>query len=170
MSGHVQLAQSSALHQGAENLLTKALDALAKDQPERAQALVRRALRIPFDEYEESSPAWWQAYFMVFMAITDEAEDGPGDQAWLDAALQVEEQATGHGRDAVRLCLEVMDHDYELNAGDSRLIRSRIGKPRQLRDWQDLLPEDDDAAVTAILQVLAAYNAYDDALDAACDS
>ena len=96
MSGHVQLAQSSALHQGAENLLTKALDALAKDQPERAQALVRRALRIPFDEYEESSPAWWQAYFMVFMAITDEAEDGPGDY-WVDLKQhQVMLSETGH--------------------------------------------------------------------------
>ncbi|MBK7623294.1 MAG: hypothetical protein IPJ14_11715 [Kineosporiaceae bacterium] len=169
-SNHLELAQSSALQQGAENLLTKAIDALAEDDAARADRLVRRALGLPFDDYEECTPAWWQAYMLLFLLITDELEDGPDDEAWLDAALQVEAQATGAGRDAVRLALAVIEQDFGLDRAAARRIRERIGTTKPLPSWQDLLPEAPDDATAAILQVLTTFNAYDDALDLPADA
>jgi hypothetical protein len=170
-SNHVRLAQSSALQESAENLLVKALSALDTGDHARAEAMVRRALSLPFDDYEESTPAWWRAYMLLFSSIADELEDAAGeDAAWLDAALAADEQVDGFGRRALWSALSVIDHDYELDRSASRRIRARLGGVQPLHDWQDLLPEGDEAIVPAILQVLAAFNAYDDALDAVSDS
>jgi len=170
-SNHTRLAQSSALQEGAENLLVKALSALDAGDRSKAEAMVRRALSLPFDDYEESTPAWWRAYMLLFTSVADEVEDAAGDdEVWLDAALAAEGQVDGFGRQALRSALSVIDHDYELDRSASRRIRARLGGVQPLRDWQEFLPEGDDAAVTAILQVLAAFRAYDDALDAVVDS
>ncbi|MFZ0159539.1 MAG: hypothetical protein WAL50_10965 [Kineosporiaceae bacterium] len=164
-SNHGRLAQSSALQEGAESLLVKALDALDAGDRATAEQRVRRALRLPFDDYEEVTPAWWRAYMLLFAAIVEEWEDGEGED-WLDAALAAEEQLEVFGRHAVRSTLTVLEADYELDRDASRRIRAHLGGVQPLIDWQDLLPEGDEAPVAAILQVLAAYNAYDDALGA----
>lgn len=170
-SRHTRLAQSSALHEGAENLLVKALDALDSGDRATAEARVRRVLRLPFDDYEGVTPGWWRAYMLLFTAIVDELEDAEdADQTWLDAALTAEGQVDEFGRHALRSALNVIDHDYTLDPGESRRIRALLGGAQPLVDWQGLLPECEQAATSAILQVLAAYNAYDDALDAASGS
>ncbi len=157
------------MQEGAENLLVKALDALDAGDGATAETRVRRALHLPFDDYEEVTPGWWRAYMLLFTAIVDEWEDGEGED-WLDAALAAEAQAEGFGRIALRSALNVIDHDYELDRDASRRIRARLGGVQPLVDWQDLLPEGDEATVAAILQVLAAYNAFDDALGAVSGS
>lgn len=169
-SNHLRLAQSSALHEAAENLLDKALRALLDDDATRAEAFVRRALRLPYDDYEECTPAWWRAYMMLFTSITDELEEGPEGEGWLDAALTIEQDGEEYGRRAVQSALSVLVEDYQLSAHENRRIRARLRDAEPRREWQDLLPDDQDDAVTAILQVLAAFNAYDDALEALADS
>lgn len=169
-SNHLRLAESSGLHAGAENLLLKAIDALGATDEARAEALVRRAARLPFDDYEQMAPAWWQAYMLLFSSITDELEDGPGDDDWLTAALAVDDTAVEYGRAAVRLALAVIDADFPITHDQGRRIRSRIGERRARQDWQAMIPEGEDAVTAAILQVLAAFTAYDDALDDLADS
>lgn len=56
-SGRTLAPFSGALLDGAENLLLKALDALGAADDDRATALVRRAVALPFDEHEEVAPA-----------------------------------------------------------------------------------------------------------------
>ncbi|GAB3446459.1 hypothetical protein GCM10027517_28750 [Phycicoccus ginsengisoli] len=81
---------SRAGQEAAGNLLSKAADALARDDTPRAERLVARALDLPYDEAEEAVPAAWQAHMVLYMAVSDALEGSePDDELWLDAALLV---------------------------------------------------------------------------------
>lgn len=89
-SGRMLNARFSAQIAGAENLLTKAIRALGAGDTERAEALIQRAARMPYDEREQDSPGVRAASVLVYSLICDRFEDSdPDDLAWLDVVLQV---------------------------------------------------------------------------------
>jgi hypothetical protein len=89
-SGRLLNARFTAQITGAQNLLTKAIRALAAEDPDRAEALIQRAAQMPYDEREQDSPGVRAASVLVYSLISDQFENSePDDLAWLDVVLQV---------------------------------------------------------------------------------
>lgn len=152
---------SVAAQQGAENLLTKARRALDNDDLDRADTLVDRAVRLPFDEHEHAWPAALAVHMDLFCAITDALESAADDDSrWLTAALtclgQVDRRATCDLRDV----LLAIDHDYQISEAEHRQINSAIAPVparAELRDL-DLTPPQLREHVMAILDTRRAYD------------
>jgi hypothetical protein len=91
-----ELGRSFALHDAADNLISKALDALSNGDEQRALRLVGRALKVPYDEHNGYVPGVWTAYMMLHGVISaDLADSEPGDHAWLDTAEAVPAEPRG---------------------------------------------------------------------------
>jgi hypothetical protein len=89
-SGRLLNARSHAQIIGAENLLTKAIRALASGDMEQAEQLVQRAAQIPYDAREEGSPGVRAASMVVYRRISDQFEANQDDDTtWIDVALRV---------------------------------------------------------------------------------
>jgi len=126
-SGRTLAPFSQALGHGAENLLVKAIDALEAQDEDRATALVRRAVGLPFDEHEEVVPAAAAAHLMLFNLVTDVMEDSPDDdERWLDAALGILSDSDGPARLDVRDVLVAIAQDYDLTQNERRRLTAGI--------------------------------------------
>jgi hypothetical protein len=89
-SGRMLNARFSAQIAGAENLLTKAIRAHGVGDVDRAEALIQRAARMPYDEREQDSPGVRAASVLVYSLISDRFEASEADDlAWLDVVLEV---------------------------------------------------------------------------------
>jgi hypothetical protein len=98
-SGRVLNEFSHAQIFGAENLLTKAMRALASGDAQRAEQLIRRAAQSPYDPREAGSPGVRAASMVVFRLLSDQLEASEVDDAtWLDVALEVHPRLDPTGR------------------------------------------------------------------------
>ncbi len=89
-SGRMLNAQSLAQIDGAENLLNKAIRALAAGEAERVEHLIQRAAQLPYDEHEEGSPGVRAASMLVYRHLSDQLEASEyDDTTWLDVVLEV---------------------------------------------------------------------------------
>ncbi|MGB9373786.1 MAG: hypothetical protein WCA82_06470 [Jiangellales bacterium] len=88
-SGRMLNARFEAQLTGAQNLLTKAIRALASGDADRAEALMQRAARMPYDEREQDAPGVRAASVLVHSVIVDHFEHSEDDTGWLDVVLDV---------------------------------------------------------------------------------
>lgn len=163
-SGRFRNRMSSALLDGARNLLDKAMIALEQDDPERAARFITRAASMPWDDHEELFPGVMGASMLMYTEV-EEALQGSdeGDEEWLDAALAVLEQAEGIGRDALASTVngfEIQEDVFDLSARERRRIRSAVGSaPLDL--LSDMSPDTPvDERITTIESVVRTSLAY----------
>ena len=151
---------SRAKMDAASNLLEKAQRALREGDEERARRMVERAVALPYDEIERAYPAAWQTHMAMFMAVTDAAEEGDGED-WLDAVTHTLAAAAETARFTLRDCVVDMLQDYELSGQDRRRLREAVGKvpARAELPELDLTPEE---LSVAILDVLAGVVHFED--------
>lgn len=127
-SNGLAAAQSEVLLTCAGNLLDKAVRAIEAGDPGRTDALLDRAVALPYDEHEESLPAYWSAHMRLFCAVTDGLEaTAEGDEAWLARCLAVVETLAAGGMDyatgAMYDVLTVVLQDFQLTAAEGSAIR-----------------------------------------------
>ena len=158
---------SMAGQAAADNLLTKALRALAQGDEVRARAYVDRACRLPFDRHEETQPAAAEASMLLFLAITDELEGcDVDDDSWLAAARAAAAVVDEVGRQELWVLLRVIDQDYNLSKVERRALRTAIEElppGAELRD-RTLSPDELGDSVMSVLKAVRAYEAALDAL------
>lgn len=164
-SGRFRNQMSRALFDGAHNLLDKAIIALEQDDPERAARFISRAASMPWDDNEESFPGFVATSVLLYTELTDALEDGdPGDEEWLDTALEVLEHAEGIGRDVLASMLNGFDlHEgtYELTARERRRIHAAVGSAPLdlLYDVSPDTPVDERIAmITSVMTTTLAYH------------
>ena len=161
VSAHNRSEESRALSEQADNLVTKIIRDLAGGNRERAEKYVLRAAGLPFDERERWHPGAWQAHMALFTRLTDEVEESPeGDQAWLDAALQVLPGEPGRVRDELAGMLQEVVRTYRLSRVEERRIRAAV--PDGVFDLdplpRDTAVEEVAASTLALCEVVVAYD------------
>lgn len=169
--GNVQLTSDRALerysragHDGEQNLVDKAVDALENGDRHRARRYLGTASRLPFDHREGSHPLAWIVHMMLFNLVSDtvEAADA-GDSRWLDVALDLLGERDETGRSEMRDVLATIDHDYQLVRQESRALRAAIAQVPE----QPSLPDqtlDDTALAESALTILELCRDYGSAV------
>lgn len=148
----------------AANVLRKARAVLAVD-PMKAGIYVDTALRLPFDENEQLTPAALETHLMLYRLVTDAAEESdPDDSAWLDAAIDLVTASDPARRAELRVVLNAIATDYELPAAELRRVRRTLA---QIEPGPSLFDLDfpAESLKERIMTVLALCDRYDDALD-----
>jgi hypothetical protein len=165
-SGRALQSFSMAGQRAAENLLVKARAALDHHDTSRAEALVDRAARLPFDEHEGAAPAALAVHLDLFCAVTDAAEQADADDSrWLDAALHVLSNAAAPAACDLRDVLVAIDQDYVLSPTERRRIRAAIASIPERAELPDLdltTPE----LREHVMSILEARREYEHALEA----
>lgn len=130
-SGRMLNARFSAQIAGAENLLTKAIRAVGAGDADRAEALIQRAARMPYDEREQDSPGVRASSVLVYGLISDRFEDSePDDLAWLDVVLAVHPGLDPLGQAEVASLVHgfvLQGALFTLTATEKRRIRQAFG-------------------------------------------
>jgi len=164
-SGRTLKPFSDAGLTAAANLLGKAERALAAGDLERATHFVGLAVKLPYDEREQTAPAAFEVGMMLFSAVVNALEDSPaGDSRWLEAAAETLSSTDGWGRAALCHTLRTVRQDYEVEQAESRtILRAVEGEEEQVRLADTSLPADELAE--AALSVLKALRGYRAALD-----
>lgn len=156
---------SMAIQEGAINLLTKARHAILDGNVERADTFLTRAVTLPFDNFEESTPAGIAATMMLFNLITDEAETSEsGEHAWLDAATDVLVETTGTGTADLQRTLATIGADYQLEPREQRVIKHAVADMPDLAELRDIADDDHAELAARVHAVLLVCNAYETAL------
>jgi len=157
---------SSGLHEAAETLLTKALQAARSGDLSRAETYATRAARLDFDDHERVHPAWQQAQTFLFDSVVDALEDCEfGDSRWLDAALAVLPNCEEHGRAVLLQVLADVDQDWDVQRRESQRITAALVGRTPTLDREDTRSVPEVEQVRFILQVLDVVSAYRDALE-----
>ncbi len=157
---------SRGLWAGAENLLVKAMRALRAGDQERATALVRRAVALPFDDHEGARPGAMAAQTLLFGALVDALEDyDEGDERWLDPALTLlgSDEAA---RVDLRRALAAIAQDYDISPAERRRIRAAVADGPEAPELHDELTLTDAEMQARIGSVLRLCVAYEDAVEA----
>ena len=166
VSGRALQPFSMAGQAAANNLLAKALRALAQGDEVRARAYVDRACRLPFDRHEETHPAAAEVSMVLFLAITDELEDcDADDDSWLAAARAAAEVVDVVGRQELWVLLRVIDQDYDLSKADRSALRTAIEELPPGAELRDQTLSSDELS-DSVMSVLKVVRAYEEALDA----
>lgn len=169
ISGRTLQPFSLAGQEAAGNLLRKARRALDQQDPDRAAALVDRAVRLPFDEHEGAAPVALAVHMELFCAIVDALEQAAvGDHRWLDAALVVLDGAEEPAACDLRDVLVAIDHDYSLGPTEHRRIRAAIASIPGRAELRDLQLSDGELREQA-MSILNACRHYKTALRAPAD-
>lgn len=160
---------SRSLHLGANNLLAKALRAIERDDAARAQALVDRAVALPYDEHEREYPGLWSARMLMFDAMVDALEESAeGDEAWLDAVFDVLADCGPDARRVIRRLLLEVNDDFTTDPRESRRIAEELRTGTETaEEFHAGLGEDRRAQAAVILEVLRAVAHYRRLLGAA---
>ncbi len=161
-SNRIEGARWDGRFDGAMNLLVKAQRALASGDEGRADALLRRAIAIPFDRFEERLPGVTAAEMMLFDVVVDEIEADEDDPTWLEAALVVLDQTGTTGRADLQDCLAVIGHDYHLKPTELAIVEQAVAdRDRSIAPLQDLVEGECDLVqrVRNVLYVCMAYEA-----------
>lgn len=161
-SGRALERYSRAGHEGAQNLVDKAMDALAAGDRDRARRYLGTASRLPFDEREQSHPLAWVVHLELFNLVSDTMEDADEhDSRWLTAAIDLLAETEEAGRSELRHVLASIDHDYGLGRKQSRALRDAIADvperpalPDERLDSEELV-----ASALLLLDLCLAYGA-----------
>lgn len=153
--------QSLAMHEAATNLLHKAVAALEAEQTDKAMTYLRKAERLPYDDYGAASPLSLAAHMYAFRAVLDAHELGHG--LWVDAAdIVLEPMATWKplAMADFRHVLIVVRDDYPTTAAeDRRLHRMVTGQQvATIREMQELAGEELCAVVLDLLAIVIEYD------------
>lgn len=134
-SDRLRGTMSSAMIDGAYNLLDKALRALEARDVERAERFVTRAASMPWDDHEEDFPGLMAGIIMVSREVNDALdESSDDDETWLDVALEVLKESNGPGHDQLAATLRLFAayaEDFDLSPHEERRIRSAVGSSSQ---------------------------------------
>lgn len=143
---HGQRANSEHawLHDGASNLVTKAIRALEAGDEDRARRYIEHACRLPYDARERVHHGPWGARMNLFTQVTDALDEAAvGDDAWLNAAMLVLGRVDGVAWEDLASVLSVIaftDGHGPLTGPESQRIKETIGGRRQEPD-HGLTPE-----------------------------
>ncbi|HWC22045.1 MAG TPA: hypothetical protein VG502_07065 [Flexivirga sp.] len=153
--------QSLAMHEAARNLLHKAVAALEVADTDKALTYVRKAERLPYDDYGGASPLSLAAHMYALESVLDVFE--AGDEVWLDAAEVLHDETKTRTPLALadfRHVLTVVQHDYETSPGEDRQLRSLIAGQQvaTIREMQELAGEELCAVVMDLLDIVIDYN------------
>lgn len=156
-SGQLRQSFSGAGTEAAGNLLAKAVRRLDDGDAAAARGLVERALRLPYDDFEDAHPCLWTAHMLLFTELNDDLEDGP-DEAWLERAAAVIEAAGPVAAVEARLGLQVFAGPfYQLPAAEARRLRAVAGTAEA---GAGLFSVPGPAQVEAVIEVLDAVRHY----------
>jgi hypothetical protein len=164
-SGRTLAPFSRALSVGAENLLVKAIAAMRAGDEEEAAALVRRAVRLPFDDHEKVAPAAMAAHHLLFEVVTDTLEaSADGDMQWLEAAVAVREGPDEFARLDMRDVLSAVAQDNDLTTRERRLLQAGVRKVPPAPELIDFVDIDPTELAQRVQAILRACRTYSDAL------
>lgn len=170
VSGRSLQPFSIAGEEAAKNLLRKASRALDSGDLDRMRALVDRAVRLPFDEHEQSHPAAITAHMELYGLVTDALEGSDEDDSrWLQAAVDALETADEPGRCEMRDVLMAIDQDYGLQPGERVVIRAAVAQVPQRTELRDLRLSEPELR-DCILSLLRLCREYRAALEASAPS
>jgi len=164
VSGTLHQEESAALLEAAGNLLTKAAARLAGQDEAAARKLTERALRLPFDAFEEVHPVASWAELEMSARLAEEVElAAEGDSRWLGRAerllseLSEVSEVSGAAGAVVRGGLHDVLSEFPLSRTEEQRVHQLIdGQPF---GHEPLSGFDDDAELTeAMLAVLRAMN------------
>ena len=150
----------------AGNLVTKALQALAAGDDDRAEQMITRATRLPYDRSEQWWPVLNAASMALFDAVVDAMEESDDDD-WLRAAFELLDSVDPVVAETMDQILRIVRQDYPLHHAEERAITRRIGRRGPGREglpdpWG---PEEAPAALAAVTRsLLEGVMAYDRAL------
>jgi len=122
--------RSMARLTGAENLLAKAMVALAAGDGDRAEKLIRRTAEMAYDEHEEDWPGISGASLLVHDLVVDEFEASEfGDSRWLEVALDVHGRADGPARAELASTIHgfAAPDDPDVSRAERRRIQQEVG-------------------------------------------
>jgi hypothetical protein len=146
----------------ADELVDRAVLALAEGKPERARKLLTRALEFPMTQ--ESRPANSATFMVLHAAVNDAAEDStPDETEWVDAAEEVLAKAGGVGLDMLRTILDIAGREGEFEiseATERRLERLSHGAPEG-DEWVDQVELDADSLIPVLRLALDYTEAYE---------
>lgn len=166
VSGRTLQPFSLALHQAAENLITKAMRVWRTDRA-RGIAYVKRAVALPFDDHEEVFPVVTAAEMRLYTFLSDELEYCEDEGAWLIAVLGVLQGTEGMARFVLRDVLRAVVESWELPRREQRTLDAAldvIPAHVELRDMPDLTPAE---LTDIIVEVLDVCTASEDAFEEA---
>lgn len=140
---------------GAANLVGKALDALSRGDTDRAERFLVRAAGLPWDEHEQRFPGLGAMSHSLFNVVIDELEAcEPGDEGWLDAALDVlptlDETAARQLLDVLRTAVQ----DYQLSRREAARIRRVL--PPDLIAPDEVDPTTTPGEIATVMRSIAA--------------
>lgn len=130
-SGRLLNSVGQAQLLAAQTLLSKAARSVSAGDAARAERLIERAARIPYEDRERHSPGLAASVSLVHDLITDEFEASDTDDlAWLDPVLSVHPHLDATGQAVVASVV----HGFVLQSGyytvgprESRRIRQLFG-------------------------------------------
>lgn len=124
-------ALSHAQIAGAENLLTKAIRALAIGDANRAEQLIQRAAQMSYDRREAGSPGVRAATVLLYSLISDQFEASEADDVtWLDVALDVHPRLDPTGRAQVASVVHgfvLQGAFFDVSPAEQRRIQQTFG-------------------------------------------
>lgn len=166
-SGRLLNARSHAQISGAENLLRKAVRALASADEERAEHLIRRAAQMPYDEREEDFPGVRGASMVVYTLISDQQEiSAMDDSTWLDVALAVHPRLDPVGQAEVASVVHgfvLQEAFFELSPSEKRRIKQAFGDAPLEADLGDVPTSTVEQRHEIIRSLVVAARALDEA-------
>jgi hypothetical protein len=146
----------------ASNLIAKALRALADGDDPRADLVIARATRLPYNVYEEYWPGLWAASMTLFDAVVDAMEESD-DEAWLHAAFVVLDRSEPVAAQMLEEVLRIVRQDYGLSRSEHKAVTRQLGAAGPAREGLcDPWGPDESPAVlaTATRSVLEAVLQY----------
>ena len=140
-SGRLLNQISTAQLMAAENLCSKAARSLSAGDQARAQRLIDRAARMPYDPREQGSPGVMGATLLVYTTISDQFEASePDDPAWLDVVLAVHPHLDRIGQAEVASVVHgfvLQDALFTVTPGEARRIRRHFAHAPLNTDLDD---------------------------------
>lgn len=167
-SGRLLNELSHAQISGAENLLAKAIRTLVSGDAQRAEQLIQRAAKMPYDAREAGSPGVRAASLLAYRLVSDEFEASEYDDiTWLDAVLDVYPGLDPTGRAEVASLVHGFDLQeafFDVSAAEKRRIQEAFGDAPlepELGDGPTSTPERRQAIIRSlIMAAVALIDAY----------
>lgn len=164
-SGRTRQLLGSGPQMAADNLVRKAVTALAGGDRGRALRYLARAAQLPYDDFEERAPVAISAGMTLYSAISDAEEaSAVDDTRWLDAALAALGTADHRGRVEIRSVLDAIPESVQLVPDTQRRLDAAVAA---LPDEPGIIDLEMDPATTgeadlaehvmSILEVVVAF-------------
>ncbi|MEP7161372.1 MAG: hypothetical protein ABI746_09740 [Dermatophilaceae bacterium] len=156
-------AQSFASFDAATIRFVKAVEALVGGDADDADRWIRRAARMPYDDYERIHPGLAAATMGLFDLVHQAMEaSGPTEPAWLRAAERVvagEADGTPH----LLRTLQDVEEDFRLGRTETRLLRALLRDEQAAPSLLNATGLDADDIATLLREVAHVVVAYGNA-------